>query len=180
MSDLKTWEAITDPRNNDHSVAEVALKLAHLSVSVMPVNVVTKKPLLDTWKALQTTAANLKQVEEWFGRWPNAGLAIVTGELNGICVLDMDVGDKNEPSGWESLRGTDFLLPSASNPVPLVRTPSGGFHAYYPFDSLLPQGTRIWGLSHVDGRAEGGYVVAPPCAGYNWVSHYRTVMDGAV
>ncbi len=169
---LSPFQAITDPRNNDHPVPEVARYLASIGVSVMPVNISTKKPRLDSWKALQTEAASPERVKDWYRQWPNAGLAVVTGELNGICVLDLDVGDGDEPSGWESLQETDFVLPSSASPTPIVKTPSGGYHLYYPFSSDLPQGARIWELHHVDGRAEGGYVIAPPSTGYLWVPRF--------
>jgi len=175
--DLSLFHAITDPTNSEHTVAEVALKLAHLGVSVMPVNAVTKKPLLDTWKALQTRVASLKQVEEWFGQWPEAALGVITGALNGISVLDLDVGTDGEPPGWISLLATNFNLPTAKNPTPIVKTPSGGYHLYYPFNPDLPQGAGIWGLTHVDGRGEGGYVVAPPSPGYIWRPAFRSSSD---
>lgn len=177
-SDHAPFRAITDPRNNDHPIPEVARYLSSFGVSVMPVDTTKKKPRLDSWKALQTEAASPEQVKAWFRRWPNAGMALVTGELNGISVLDLDVGTADEPPGWVSLQGTDFKFPSAENPTPIVRTPSGGYHLYYPFNSDLLQGARLWGLSHVDGRGEGGYVVAPPSAGYTWVTSFSTHSDG--
>ena len=44
----------------------------------------------------------------------------------------------------------------------LVRTPSGGLHAYYPPPSEAEQ--RSWQVpsAHVDFRGDGGYVIVPP------------------
>lgn len=44
----------------------------------------------------------------------------------------------------------------------LVRTPSGGMHAYYPADPDRPQPSWQAARAHVDFRGEGGYVVVPP------------------
>ena len=52
----------------------------------------------------------------------------------------------------------------------LVRTPSGGLHAYYP--NVRGQEQRSWQVpsAHVDFRGDGGYVIAPPS---------RIAVDGA-
>jgi hypothetical protein len=44
----------------------------------------------------------------------------------------------------------------------MVRTPSGGLHAYYP--SAREQEQRSWQVpsAHIDFRGDGGYVIAPP------------------
>src|SRR5262252_7912036 len=42
------------------------------------------------WKRYQTEIPSRAQVLEWQKQWPHAGWALVTGELNGILVLDQD------------------------------------------------------------------------------------------
>ena len=44
----------------------------------------------------------------------------------------------------------------------LVRTPSGGMHAYYPAHPDRPQSSWQAASAHVDFRGEGGYVIVPP------------------
>ena len=53
----------------------------------------------------------------------------------------------------------------------MVRTPSGGIHAYYP--NVRGQEQRSWQVpsAHVDFRGDGGYVIAPPS---------RIEVDGAM
>lgn len=46
----------------------------------------------------------------------------------------------------------------------LVRTPSGGMHAYFPADPSRPQPSWQAARVHVDFRGAGGYVVVPPSA----------------
>ena len=179
MNSAERFAAITDPRNNDHSVFEVARYLASLGVSVLPVNIATKKPLLDTWKALQTTATRPEQVEDWFRQWPNAGLAVIAGILNGISVLDLDAEKGGNPPGWVGLAEFGFSMPSADNVVPVVKTPSPAFHCYYPHTPDIPQGTGIWGIPNLDGRSDGGYVIVPPTPGYRWLRRYASWADVA-
>jgi hypothetical protein len=179
MNAVDRFAAITDRRNNDHPVPEVAQYLASIGVSVMPVNISTKKPCLASWKTLQTEAASPEQVEEWYRQWPNAGLAVVTGELNGICVLDPDTEKGHSPPGWVGLAESGFDMPSARNVVPVVKTQSSGFHFYYPHTPDIPQGTGIWGIPNLDGRSDGGYVIVPPTPGYRWLRKYATRADAA-
>ena len=153
--------------------------LTRLGVPVLPVNPETKKPLITSWKDLQTSAATEEQVEEWLKNWPNAGLAMVTGELSGLCVLDVDVEKGGEPAGWTGLARTGFSMPSADNVVPVSKSPSAGFHFYYPHTPDIPQGTGIWGIPNLDGRADGGYIIVPPTPGYRWLRRYASWADVA-
>jgi hypothetical protein len=179
MNAAERFAAITDPRNNDHPVPEVARYLASIGVSVMPVNVATKKPRIDSWKALQTEAVSPQQVEEWFRRWPDSGLSVVTGCLNGICVLDADSGKSGKPPGWIGLAEIGFYMPSAHNVVPIAKTQHAGFHFHYPYTPDIPQGTGIWGIPNLDGRSDGGYIIVPPTPGYRWLRKYATRTDAA-
>jgi hypothetical protein len=88
-------------------------------------------------------------------RWPNANVAIATG-APGPDVLDVD--ERPEGSGWAAfnrLKRAGLLTGAAV----LVRTPSGGLHAYY---TGTRQGCRKLSRHFLDFKATGGYVVAPP------------------
>jgi Bifunctional DNA primase/polymerase, N-terminal len=99
-----------------------------------------------------------QQITAWFGRRPDYNLAIATG-APGPDVLDVD---KHGPAGngFTALaRLHDAgLLDGASA---YVRTPSGGLHAYFTGSD---QRNGHLPASHLDFRAAGGYVLAPPSA----------------
>ena len=92
------------------------------------------------------------------------GIGIATGP-SGLVVLDLDVpDDPAEPTGLENLLRLAGL---AGEPAPTetftVRTPSGGRHLYFrqpPDTDLHNSAGRL--APHIDTRAVGGYVVAPP------------------
>jgi hypothetical protein len=94
-------------------------------------------------------------IRGWWRRWPLANVAIATG-APGPDVLDVDV--KPGGSGYTALNKLKRagLLTGASR---LVRTRSGGLHVYYAGTSqrggALPR-------HHLDFKAAGGYVIAPP------------------
>ena len=92
-------------------------------------------------------------------------------------MLDPDVAKGGGSAGWIGLAARGFAMPSAENVVPVVKTPSTAFHYSYPYTTEIPQGTGIWGIPNLDGRNDGGYVIAPPTPGYLWLMRYMTRAD---
>jgi Bifunctional DNA primase/polymerase, N-terminal len=125
-------------------------------LSIIPVNE-HKVPLVK-WKKYQKKPADAHEMLRWVGI--AQGIALVTGSVSGIIVLDVDV--KNGKNGMKHLK--DKHLPI----TPAVRTPNGGTHYYYkcPKDAKFQS---IIGLYEgVDVKAEGGYVLMPFTPGYEW------------
>jgi hypothetical protein len=94
-------------------------------------------------------------IRGWWRRWPSANVAIATG-APGPDVLDVDV--KPDGSGFAALNKLKRagLLTGAAR---LVRTRSGGLHVYYA--GTGQRGGALPG-HHLDFKATGGYVLAPP------------------
>jgi hypothetical protein len=96
-------------------------------------------------------------IRAWWERWPDANPAIATG-APGPDVLDVDV--KPEGNGFSALnqlKRAGILAGAAA----LVRTRSGGLHVYF---AGTDQGCRALPRHHLDFKARGGYVLAPPSA----------------
>lgn len=106
-----------------------------------------KHPLIDKWQKRATT--DPKQIQEWWTKWPAAGIGIATG--GGLFVVDVDPRN----GGSASLAGLD--APETYT----VRTGSGGLHLYYQAAGKIRNsaGTIAKGI---DLRGDGGFVVAPP------------------
>lgn len=120
-----------------------------------------KHPLTSLVPAGLTQATrDPEQIATWWGRFPQANVAIRTGE--GLCVVDIDPRHG----------GTRDALPPIDTLT--VETGSGGEHLYL----RLPQGVEVRNSASklaqgVDVRGDGGYVVAPPSlhasgAYYQW------------
>ncbi len=119
--------------------------------TVMPVGS-DKRPLLASWKSLQTERPSVEQITSWWAVWEDAGIAVLTGSCSGLCVLDID-----GPDGLTALLAAGG---SATVQTPTVRTGRGA-HVYYQHDPTV--GNRTGLLAHVDLKAAGGgYVIAPP------------------
>lgn len=131
------------------SIPEAALAYRRdFGWSVIPTHPTTKKPLLDAWKHYQETPADEETIRGWYQRWPVAGVAIVTGAVSGLWVVDVD-GDEGR-AALAALR-----LPAG----PTVTTGKGA-HSYFARPG--PLRNRVKPVPGLDTRGDGGYVVAPP------------------
>lgn len=118
--------------------------------SIIPVGR-DKKPLLSTWKEFQERYPTEEELHRWFELYPNANIAIVTGKISGITVLDIDTTGSNT---------VDYkVFPETYT----VKTPSGGFHLIYQYDEKMKQTANTFEkYPHVDCRNDGGFIVASP------------------
>ena len=134
-----------------------AERLAAVGFAVFPCRSGEKRPL--TAHGLLDATTDVEQVRAWWRRWPSANIGLPTGSTSGLAVLDID--RRATGSGYATFARLlrDGL---ADGWAGLVRTPSGGLHAYYPADPGRP--ARCWQAAdhHVDFRGDGGYVIAPP------------------
>lgn len=151
---------------------QAALQYQEKGLSVIPVNPPIrdengkdngKKPLIK-WEEFQKRIAEPKEIEEWFKRWPDSRVGIVTGEVSGLDVVDVDT-KQGEDKLIEAL-GEEL---STFNP-PMASTPRGGKHLYVQASG---EGNKTGFLPGVDYRGEGGYILAPPSIGldgtrYEW------------
>lgn len=129
---------------------------------VLPVE--GKIPL--TKNGLKDATNNADAVAFWFAiEYPEANIAIRTGAISGLVVLDID--KKN--GGLESYESIRARLPQ----TPTVRTGGGGLHLYFkhPGGEVKNSAGKI--APGIDLRGDNGYVVAPPSlhdsgANYEW------------
>lgn len=131
--------------------------LAYLSRgwSVIQVRRGTKRSV-GRWAEFQSRLPTREEVEAWYAQRPDANVAIVTGILSGLIVVDVDPGH----GGDSSLR----RLERAHSKIPATmtaKTGGGGRHLYFlhPGDELR---NRVGVYPGIDVRGDGGYIVAPP------------------
>ncbi len=94
-------------------------------------------------------------IRHWWTRQPTCNVAIATG-APGPDVLDVDVHPNGNGFAAFNQLKREGLVDGARA---YIRTPSGGFHAYF---SGSEQANGRLPDQHLDFRARGGYVVAPP------------------
>ena len=116
--------------------------------SVIPIDYEEKKPTV-AWKQFQSRYATEEELESWFCRG-DSNIAIVTGAISNLCVIDVDPRN----GGTSTIAG--FPLGRAT-----VVTGGGGYHHYYR--SLAEAPTCQPGKwPGIDIKADGGYVLCPP------------------
>lgn len=106
-----------------------------------------------------------KRIRGWLSKWPDANLAVATGQASGIIVLDID-----GPEGRESLQklaGDLGELP----PAPTAKT-GRGHHLFFCWPGRKVR-SRIGAAPGIDLKADAGYVVVPPShhangSSYTW------------
>ena len=146
---------------------EAALDYIKEGFKVFPVKL-DKKPL--TEHGLKDATQTQQGVKEYWTKWPDAGIGIVTDNL---VVLDFDA----KSGGLDSMEliKTKFGLPDTR----LHGTGGGGFHYIYlnPNGTNVRNATGLGGYPGVDLRANGGYIVAPPShhpSGNDYYTHCYT------
>jgi len=133
------------------------MSLAAAGVPVFPCVPLQKNPL--TRHGFRDASTEPGIVDGWWRRWPNANVAMPTGAVSGVDVVDVDVHPSGH--GFEALqlaRGAGLL----DAPAWMVSTPSGGLHVCFLRQEPVEQ--RSWQVPerHIDFRGDGGYVVLPP------------------
>lgn len=137
---------------------EYALSYVRRGWSVIPVGG-DKRPRIRSWKPYQTRLPTEDEIQEWYRQWPDAGVAIVTGKVSGLVVLDVDPRNGGDES-LKQLEAAGKLTLLAS--IVSVRTQSGGMHYYFEYPKGGVMKTRPGFLPGLDLKSDGGYVVAPP------------------
>lgn len=142
-----------------------------------------KAPLIPTsWHA---ATQDLKQIEEWWTRWPDANIGLPGGTVNQLVIADIDPRHGGKES-WNSFCAEYQYHPDTA----YVRSggKDQGVHFYYASGNQ-PVRTRNPLLPGIDIRATGSYVLLPPSIHpdthrrYKWevgLEHLKTIPDWMV
>lgn len=104
-----------------------------------------------SWRRFADRPLSRPELEAILRADPESGIAVLCGEPSRVVVVDVDV-----PSSLGRL--------VRSPPTPTVRSGGGGTHLYVA--GSVP-GRKLPGIGDLKGT--GGYVVAPPSPGYEWL-----------
>lgn len=160
--------------DNPSTLLECALQYCKKGLSVIPIMGPTytygetekektdnsKKPLV-SWLPYQKERATEAQIREWWHKWPQANVGIVTGAISGITVFDFD-----------SPETVEYFLANPKGETPYDDTPRGG-HSFYAYNEAAKTTVKVGGLD-IDVRNDGGYVIVPPSINiegkqYRWI-----------
>lgn len=109
------------------------------------------------------------QIDAWNDEFPNANIAVACGDINGICVLDVD-----NPDGIKSLnRIFDMGFERFARTV-TARSARGGMHYYFIQPNIKIKNRAGSIAPGLDIRTDGGSIIAPPSETehgcYEWIN----------
>jgi hypothetical protein len=142
------------------NVLDTALAYAHKGLRVIPIKQGEKRPPMQGWQNAAT--CDPTQIRQWFtGAFKDCGLGIATGKFADKYIVVVDVDDREEYRGSDTLYDLEQLHGKLPDTLEAV-TGSGGRHLYFFTDQPIyneASGKLGQGL---DIRGIGGQVVAPP------------------
>lgn len=154
---------------NEMSLPEAALFYASIGLKVHPLHDAgterAKEPRLPEWQKKATN--DVRQIREWWTRWPNSNIGILTGKDGRVDVFD---GDNKEACKW-----IEAHCPITAH---TVRTTKGKHYYFRAMENTPNTVSRLF--KGVDTRGVGGFIVAPPSIhpsgeAYQWECNMDTL-----
>ena len=108
-----------------------------------------------SWRAYIGRHPTVNEVQTWWRRKPEANVAVVTGEISGLVVVDIDPRHGGDLM-WEGVKEQEDVPETLT-----VITASGGQHLYFQHPGHYVKGL-VGVLDGVDVRSDGNIVIAPP------------------
>ena len=144
-----------------------ALAYAEKGWAVFPLLPAGKRPLARLAQhGVNSATTDRETIIRWWSLAPNANVGIAVPP--GYVVLDVD-----GPEGGAAIRGAGLDLPATLSAT--TGRGEGFTHLWYTTPEGVTARNAVGILPHVDTRAVGGYVVAPPSV---TVGPYRWAGDG--
>ncbi len=126
-----------------------------------------KRPVLYSWDEYKKRRPTKEEVTSWFTENPDANIAIITGEVSSVIVMDLDSSDAERHAAEKG--GFDD--------TPRVVTGRGS-QVYLKHPEFAVRNSSNRELK-IDMRGDGGYVVAPPST-HGSGRQYRWMKDCSI
>ena len=127
-----------------------------LGFSVIPIAPGKKAPPIIEWEEYQHKLPTDEEITKWWTDTPKANIAIVTGKISNLFVVDLD----RYKEGYSQEDELKYFPETIYTPSAL--SPRGGEHLYFSCpDKEVSGGSGIGGIG-IDVRCKGNYIVAPP------------------
>jgi hypothetical protein len=140
-----------------------ALKYSRLGLSVIPLKPKGKEPLI-SWLEFQQRRMTEAEIVQHWTRVPNANIGIVTGNISGIAVVDLDGPEGLASASKLGLRSTATSITG------------NGKHLWYRSHTTVSNAVRLY--PGIDIRGDGGFVVVPHSVHEESGKRYRWVGRG--
>ncbi len=91
------------------------------------------------WALFQKRQATEEEIVGWWGQWPTANIAVVTGAISGIVILDIDSDEAGA-----------FVKEHGMPPTPQVKTKRGTHHYFKHPGTDVPGSAGLGGIKGLD------------------------------
>ena len=132
-----------------------ARKYAALGWATFPLAIGKKVPMAGS-NGHKSASTDGRIVGRRAADYPSANIGIATGRASGLIVIDIDPRNGGDQT-VERLARRGRSFPDTIEAI----TCRNGRHLYYAYDASVQLGKRSLGAG-IDGKGDGGYVVAPP------------------
>lgn len=127
-----------------------------LGFKVFPLSPNTKLPAIKGGKGFKDATDDYHKIDLWQVYYPDANIAIATGEPSSILVVDVDPRNGGDET-IAKLAGDGFVLPKTAT----AQTGNGGRHYIFRYrPDIRPSKNRLG--PGIDIKTDGGYIVAAP------------------
>ena len=142
------------------SVLHEALAYARRGIRVIPIKPGEKRPTLSGWTEAATN--DPATITRWYtGQFKDCGLGIVTGQTNDRYLIVLDIDDREQFAGSDTLADLEEAHGKLPDSV-RATTGTGGKHIYLFTDQPIHnEASGTLGVG-IDIRGVGGQVLAPP------------------
>jgi Bifunctional DNA primase/polymerase, N-terminal/Primase C terminal 1 (PriCT-1) len=134
-------------------VLRTALTLAKRGLHVFPCRPRAKEP--STLHGVKDATTNPEIIRAWWSEIPQANVAVATGSVSGIFVLDVDGMDAE--AGLHRLEASHGALPPTVESIT-----ARGRHLFFRASGAPVRNSVGKVAPSIDVRANGGYVLVPP------------------
>lgn len=149
----KTLKSQFDEHHNSGSLPDIVsyvVKYINAGFNVLPLQIYKKSPVVK-WKRFQQEKLSLENAASI--SWEGKNVGIITGNIsNGLIVIDCD--------SQKSIEYFEQLFPYYANTYKVITR--RGLHYYFKTNASIQTMKFDFDGIHIDVKAEGGYVVAPP------------------
>jgi hypothetical protein len=130
-----------------------AVRLATKGIHIFPCLARDKRPA--TPHGYKDATTDLAIITQWFRQDPDLNLAIATGTISNLFVVDVDNADAEM-----ELRKLEAQLGNLPSTVEVIT--ARGRHLYFKTPGMPLRNSASKIAPGIDTRADGGYVLAPP------------------
>lgn len=155
------------------NLLHAALTYRRAGLAVIPLwNDKRKNPRISSYAEYCQRLPTETDITNWWGKWPNANIGLITGYWRNYVALDFDTQQE-----YEFWRNQLTATPSLGEYTWTVRT-GRGYHVWFEL-ATDPGKSRMY--QHQDGgevllRAKGGYIIAPPSIHHSG-QPYKTICN---